>query len=62
MREARQISVGQWHVLARQRDEMAIHIARLKVELDTRSGSRRLLSQFEELSKEYHEMELLMAN
>jgi hypothetical protein len=62
MREARQISEGQWQVLARQREEMAVHIARLRVELDTRTSAKRLLNQFEELSKEYHEMELLMAN
>jgi hypothetical protein len=48
--------------MAKQRDEMAGWLTQLRVELDTRSDSAKLQQRFEDLAKEYHEIELLMAN
>jgi hypothetical protein len=48
--------------MSQQRAEMASWLTQLRVELDTRSDSAKLQRRFEDLAKEYHEIELLMAN
>jgi len=62
MRETRTISEGQWQVMARQRDEIGGWLKRLKVEMDGSSHAEKLRQRFEDLAREYHEIELLMAN
>ena len=62
MREGRTISPGQWQIMAQQREELAGWLARLRVEMDTNSKATSLQERFEDLSREYHEIELLMAN
>jgi len=62
MRATRTISEGQWQVMARQRDEIGGWIARLKIEMDGSSQALALQQRFEDLAREYHEIELLMAN
>jgi hypothetical protein len=62
MRSSHTMSPGQWHVMTQQREEMAGWLSQLRVELDTRSGASDLQRRFDDLAKEYHEIELLMAN
>lgn len=62
MRTMRAMSEGQWQIMARQREEIGGWIARLKIEMDGSSRAAQLQDRFEELAKEYHEIELLMAN
>ena len=62
MREGRTISPGQWQIMARQREEIAGWLAKLRIEMDTSSSASSLQERFEDLSREYHEIELLMAN
>ena len=57
MRTARAISEGQWQVMARQRDEIGSWIARLKIEMDGSSRAADLQQRFEDLAREYHEIE-----
>jgi hypothetical protein len=62
MRSGRVISEGQWQVMARQRDEIGAWLAQLRIEMDTNSCAGKLQERFEDLAKEYHAIELLMAN
>ncbi len=62
MRESRTLSTTEWHVLCGRRQELGDWLCRLRVELDTSSGAEELLERFEKLAKEFHEIELLMAN
>ncbi len=62
MREARSLSTTEWHVLSGKREELGAWLERIRIELDTAAGSDALLARFEKLSKEYHEIEVLMAN
>ena len=62
MREVRSLSQGQWEVLAKQREEIAGWLCRLRVELDTSESRSGYQKRFDDLSREYHEIELLMAN
>ena len=62
MRGTRTISVGQWQVMAQQREEIGLWLSRLKVEMDGSSRGLALQQRFEDLAREYHEIELLMAN
>ena len=48
--------------MAQQREEIAGWLAQLRIEMDTSSRATSLQERFEDLSKEYHEIELLMAN
>ena len=62
MREVRSLTPGQWEVLARQREEIGGWLCRLRIELDTNGARRSFLDRFDDLAREYHEIELLMAN
>ena len=62
MREGRTISQGQWQLMVRQREEIAGWLCRLRIELDTNSQASLLQKRFDDLTREYHEIELLMAN
>jgi hypothetical protein len=56
------MSMTEWQVLCGRRQELNDWLDRLRVELDTSSGTEELLERFEKLAKEFHEIELLMAN
>jgi hypothetical protein len=60
--QMRSISEGQWQVMARQREEIGAWLAELRIEMDTSSQATKLQQRFEDLAREYHEIELLMAN
>lgn len=62
MRSGRAISEGQWQIMARQRDEIGAWLAQLRIEMDTNSRAGKLQQRFDDLAKEYHEIELMMAN
>lgn len=62
MRESRTLSSTEWYVLSGKRAELGEWLDRIRVELDTSAGSDALLARFEKLSKEFHEIEVLMAN
>jgi hypothetical protein len=62
MREVRAMSQGQWHIMAQQREEIAGWLAQLRIEMDTSSRATALQQRFDDLAREYHEIELLMAN
>lgn len=62
MREGRTISPGQWQVMAQQREEIAGWLSQLRIEMDTSSKATSLQQRFDDLAREYHEIELLMAN
>jgi len=62
MREVREMSQGQWLIMAQQREEIAGWLAQLRIEMDTSSRATALQQRFEDLAREYHEIELLMAN
>jgi len=62
MREVRAMSQGQWLIMAQQREEIAGWLAQLRIEMDTSSRATALQQRFEDLAREYHEIELLMAN
>jgi hypothetical protein len=62
MREVRTLSPGQWEILARQREEIAGWLCRLRIDLDTSELRSPFQKRFDDLSREYHEIELLMAN
>ncbi|MBV9330472.1 MAG: hypothetical protein JOZ55_02840 [Alphaproteobacteria bacterium] len=48
--------------MVRQREEIAGWLCRLRIELDTNSQASLLQKRFDDLTREYHEIELLMAN
>jgi len=58
----RAMSQGQWLIMAQQREEIAGWLAQLRIEMDTSSRATALQQRFEDLAREYHEIELLMAN
>jgi hypothetical protein len=62
MREVRTISPGQWEVLSRQREEIGGWLMRLRIDLDTSEARSAYQKRFDDLAREYHEIELLMAN
>lgn len=62
MRESRTLSATEWRVLCGRREELGDWLGRLRVELDTSAGAEELLERFEKLAKEFHEIEVLMAN
>lgn len=62
MSGVRTLSPGQWEILARQREEIGGWLSRLRVELDTSDLRREHQKRFDDLAREYHEIELLMAN
>jgi hypothetical protein len=62
MREVRVLSHAQWEALARQRDEIGGWLCRLRVDLDTSDARSPFQKRFDDLAREYHEIELLMAN
>ena len=62
MRESKTLSTTEWRVLCGRRDEIGGWLDRLRVELDTSAGAEELLERFEKLAKEFHEIELMMAN
>ncbi len=62
MRAGRTISEGQWQVMSRQRDEIGGWLAQLRIEMDTSSHAGKLQKRFDDLAKEYHEIEKMMAN
>jgi hypothetical protein len=62
MRSGREISEGQWQIMSRQRDEIGGWLAQLRVEMDTSSHAAKLQKRFDDLAREYHEIELMMAN
>jgi hypothetical protein len=62
MREVRTLSPGQWDILVRQREEIGGWLCRLRVDLDTSEARSPFQKRFDDLAREYHEIELLMAN
>lgn len=62
MSGVRTLSPGQWEVLAKQREEIGGWLSRLRIELDTSESGREFQKRFDDLAREYHEIELLMAN
>jgi len=62
MREVRMLSQGQWEILAKQREEIAGWLCRLRIDLDTSESRSAYQKRFDDLSREYHQIELLMAN
>lgn len=62
MRESRTLSTTEWQVLCGRREELGSWLERLRIDLDTSAGAEELLERFEKLAKEFHEIELLMAN
>ena len=48
--------------MVRQRDELGLWLSQLRVEMDTSSRAISLQRKFDDLAREYHEIELLMAN
>lgn len=55
-------SEAEWRSLSERRNELGGWLQQLRVELDTRQNSERLLARFEDLAKEFKEIELRMAH
>ena len=49
-------------MMAQQREEIAGWLAKLRIEMDTSTKATTLQQRFDDLAREYHEIELLMAN
>ena len=62
MSGVRTLSPGQWEVLAKQREEIGGWLGRLRIELYTSEARAEYQKRFDDLAREYHEIELLMAN
>ncbi len=62
MRDNRVNSEAEWRVLSNRRAELHGWLQQLRVELDTRSDAEELLARFDDLAKEYKEIELRLAH
>lgn len=62
MNSGRAMSAVEWHQLREKHDELQSWLGRLRIELDTSDAGRALHERFADLAKEFHEIELLMAN
>ena len=55
-------SEAEWHTLSERRNELGGWLEQLRVELDTRHNSEKMVARFEDLAKEFKEIELRMAH
>ena len=62
MADNRSCSETEWRSLSERRNELGGWLQQLRVELDTRNNSEKLLERFEDLAKEFKEIELRMAH
>lgn len=62
MRANRIQSEVEWSSLSERRNELGGWLQQLRVELDTRGNSERMVERFEDLAKEFKEIELRMAH
>jgi hypothetical protein len=62
MRGNRIESEAEWHSLSERRNELGGWLQQLRVELDTRGNAEKMVERFENLAKEFKEIELRMAH
>ena len=55
-------SEAEWKSLSDRRNELGGWLEQLRVELDTRGNSEKMVQRFEDLVKEFKEIELRMAH
>jgi hypothetical protein len=62
MQESRIQTESEWRSLSERRNELGGWLQQLRVELDTRGNSEKLIARFEDLAKEFKEIEKRMAH
>ena len=62
MRGERIESESEWRSLSDRRNELGGWLQQLRIELDTRGNSEKMVQRFEDLAKEFKEIELRMAH
>ena len=62
MTDNRICSEAEWRSLSDRRNELGGWLQQLRVELDTRGNAEKMVSRFEDLAKEFKEIEIRMAH